>query len=75
MKSKLVALAACLLLGGLVSLAEGQSVSGKRCALAGGVISCGPTAACHCNSGSSTVATPQPQPVSATWCRDRGPTC
>jgi hypothetical protein len=75
MKSKLAAMAACLLLGGLASLAQAQSAIGKRCSLAGGVIACGPTAACHCNSGSATVVTPQPQSVGATWCRDRGPTC
>ena len=71
MKSKLAALAACLLLGGLVSLAEAQVAPQKRCAVTGGQIACGPSAACHCISGSSVV---NPQ-VTASWCRDRGPTC
>jgi len=71
MKSKLAALAACLLLGGLVSLAEAQVAPLKKCAVAGGQISCGPAAPCHCVSGSSVV---NPQ-VTASWCRDRGPTC
>ena len=75
MKSKIAALAGCLILGGLASLATAQSVIGKRCLLSGGSIACGPTAVCHCNSGSASVSTPQPQPVNATWCRDRGPTC
>jgi len=78
MKSKLAAMAACLLLGGLASLASAQvgPISGKRCGLSGGVISCSINAVCHCNAGSSSVVTPQPQTVNATWCRDRGnPPC
>ena len=71
MKSKLAAMAACLLLGGLASLASAQVAPGKRCAVTGGSISCGPTAACHCISGSAVVS----PTVTATWCRDRGPTC
>lgn len=71
MKSKLVAMAACLLLGGLASLAQAQVAPLKRCATTGGIIACGPAAPCHCISGSSSV---NPQ-VTASWCRDRGPTC
>ena len=71
MKSKLAALAACMLIGGLASLATAQSIQSRRCANTSGVISCGPTAACHCNSGSSVVS----PTVTASWCRDRGPTC
>lgn len=72
MKSKLVAMAACLLLGGLASLATAQISIQRRCVLAGGVFACGTTPTpCHCISGSSIV---NPQ-VTASWCRDRGPTC
>ena len=71
MKSKLAALAACLLLGGLANLATAQAVNSKRCAITAGVIACGPSAACHCNSGSAVVS----PTVTASWCRDRGPTC
>ncbi len=75
MKSRIAAMAACLLLGGLASLAQGQAVNGRRCALTQGVLNCGTTASCHCISGSTAVVTPQPQSVTASWCRDRGPTC
>lgn len=71
MKSKLAAMAACLLLGGLASLAEAQVFPQRRCGVVGGIIACRTAAPCHCVSGSSNV-TPT---VTATWCRDRGPTC
>jgi hypothetical protein len=78
MKSKLAALAACLLLGGLAGLAQAQAVNNRACVVSGTSIACGTTVvACHCISGSSSVVTPQNPPfaVVASWCRDRGPTC
>jgi hypothetical protein len=74
MKSKLTAMAACLLLGGLASLADasgGGPRPNAKCFLIRGRVCCLSGFPCHCISGSSTVA----PGVTATWCRDRGPTC
>lgn len=71
MKSKLAALAACLLLGGFISVSEAQVARHKRCVIRAGIPCCLNVAPCHCVCGSSVV---NPQVV-ASWCRDRGPTC
>ncbi len=71
MKSKFTALAACLLLGGLASLASAQVFPQRRCGVVGGAIVCNTAAQCHCISGLSNVS----PTVTASWCRDRGPTC
>jgi hypothetical protein len=73
MKAKLAAMAACLLVGGLASLAAAQVAPQTRCSTTAGVISCAISAPCHCISGSAVVS----PTVTASWCRDRGahPSC
>jgi len=72
MKSKLIAMAACLLLGGLTSLAEAGVHNKRRCVQNSLGIACGVIfAPCHCIDGVYFLS----PSVKATWCRDRGPTC
>lgn len=69
MKSKLVAMAACLLLGGLANLVEAGGGQNFACVLQAGQVFCAPQIGCRCVDGATVLITGQ----AITWCRDRGP--
>lgn len=66
MKSKLAAMAACLLLGGLASLAEAGVFPGRECGIANNVASCSiVNPICRCVDGQTVSGG-----VTKSWCRD-----